>query len=145
MREFLRRRASGSASLSLIDCRAISATAYTPLASSTRPRTAWSGYPSTPFAYHSSASGHQTPTTDGEVSALLGGEYADKPVLKTFWSWRRVGVPKPWREALVDAERNESISARIMRAEGGLSVRGSERKKRWWGREEEEDRGCIIM
>jgi len=70
-----------------------------------------------------------------------------KAVLKTFWSWRRVGVPKGWREALADAERGvapskgeDTVWGRGVRP-GVVRRRGS-----WWTGEGEEERtNCVVM
>lgn len=47
--------------------------------------------------------------SDAETDCVLAGEYAPKPVLKTFWSWRRVGVPRGWKEELARAEREDKM------------------------------------
>ena len=134
MREFFNRRPH-TARLSLIDCRAITPAAYSSRASSTRPRAGKSGYDAVPFSYGSE-------------------EMEGKAVLKTFWSWRRVGVPKGWRDALTDADRpavatgdqreanrgGDGGGAKRVRAEGAR-IRGN-----WWVGEPDEESGrCVIM
>lgn len=128
MRDFLRRR-SATAQLSVIDCRAITLAAYSSLAPSTRPRKGWSSYASVPFGY------------DSQVN----GEMEGKAVLKTFWSWRRVRVPKGWREALGGAQwgarENDSL-----RDAGKNRVDGVRRRGSWrTGEEGEEGAGCVVM
>lgn len=65
--------------LNIQDCRAITSAAYFHLAAGTRPREAWEGSEALPFEY-----------VEKEKEGMI---------LKSFWSWRRVGVPPGWREA----------------------------------------------
>lgn len=110
MRDFLRRRGA-DARLSLVDCSGITSGAYATLAPITRPRASWSGPGAIPFDYH----------PDG-VTDMTEDDHNAQPVLKTFWSWRRVGVPLPWREARESAENAEKDH--IMRS-GRVSRHGS--------------------
>ncbi len=131
MREFIRRRPA-TAHLSVIDCRAITPAAYSPLAPSTRPREGWSGYPAVPFGYDSQAN----------------GEMEGKAVLKTFWSWRRVGVPKGWKEALTDSERGSKGIEGDNDGRAKARAEGPTRRGTWWMAEEGDDAGgsgCLIM
>ena len=77
------------------------------------------------------------------------GEREGKAVLKTFWSWRRVGVPKAWRESLADIGRDDEPETVGVDAGLGESKRPQGMKRRgsrWAGENGEEDRaGCIVM
>ncbi|ORY29110.1 hypothetical protein BCR39DRAFT_176746 [Naematelia encephala] len=129
MRDFLRRR-SAPASINMVDCRNIDSAEYNSIAHSTRPREGWQGYNATPFGY-------------GE------GDLAHQVVVKTYWSWRRVGVPKGWRESLADADKDPSGiavgSGRSTSARRAVMRRGAS----WWRilpEEEELSSGsCTIM
>jgi len=72
-----------------------------------------------------------------------------KPVLKTFWSWKRVAVPKQWREAIIDKEKVtvvvEEVGAGRTRSTSRAGV--VQRKGSWWRDEgEEAGRGaCVLM
>lgn len=116
MRAFLNRRGH-SAAINLVDCRAITTSAYSVLAPTTRSRNAWTGFAATPFGYEE--------------------DTVDKPVLKTFWSWRRVAVPRDWRDARQAGEikKDEPVAS------------NSRGKRKWWKTEEDwDDRGgCVIM
>jgi hypothetical protein len=73
-------------------------------------------------------------------------------VLKTFFSWRRVGVPPGWREALRAAEQGEDEEVQepdrarkriaMMRSASGSGRRGG-----WWRADDEFDErsSCAIM
>ncbi|WVO18220.1 hypothetical protein L204_105927 [Cryptococcus depauperatus] len=89
MLEFLSR--PSSIHLSLIDCRAITSSAYSLISPSTRARAGWRGWESVPFGY--------------DKDTELAPDQGMKIVLKTFWSWRRVVVPKGWKEMRNEAER----------------------------------------
>jgi F-box/leucine-rich repeat protein 2/20 len=147
MREFHHRRLGPSASISLVDCRAVSPAAYFDLASSSRPRMGFTGHAAVPFGYELSETG-----------------MSGRGVVKTFWSWKRVAPPKLWREALVDAEdqtgggkegsaesRRSSNTAwsgvNAGEGQGGGGVRGMRRRGSWWNgdRDEDDDRGCVVM
>ena len=135
MREFMRRRDGPGSSLSLVDCRAITPAAYSALAPMTRPRIGYDGWSAVPFSYG---------------AAEMPGP--GRPVLKTFWSWKRVGIPKVWKDARHDAENGlrpegnvkvASESSKMADRNGRRSRRGS-----WWRDEEgfgEERAGCLIM
>lgn len=135
MREFMRRR-SNQAALSLIDCRAITPTAYSQLAAATRPREGWTDYAAVPMRYED-------------------GDHADKAVLKTFWSWRRVGVGKGWRETLEDYERERRKGGQIeVNGHGSAGAGwGSEpvrwkRRPSWWTADQavvDERAGCVVQ
>ena len=131
MREFLRRRPA-TAQLSLIDCRAITPASYSTLAPTTRPRIGQTGYPFVPFGYESE----------------VNGEMESRAVLKTFWSWRRVAVPKGWKEMLSDAEKGkvEVDDHGVSSMARPVEVR---RKSSWWNERDEDDKaalaGCIVM
>ena len=116
MRGFLHRRGD-SAAINLVDCRAITASAYSALAPTTRSRNSWTGFAAVPFGYDT--------------------EIFDKPVLKTFWSWRRVAVPRDWRDARQagESKKDEPVAG------------NSRGKRKWWKAEEDwDDRaGCLIM
>ncbi|OXG10617.1 hypothetical protein C366_06628 [Cryptococcus neoformans Tu401-1] len=90
MREFLRHSSHPCSRLSIIDCHNVTSTAYTEIAASTRARQGWEGWAAVPFGY------------DKDV------EMAEKMVLKTFWGWKRVVVPKGWVEMRNEAETMES-------------------------------------
>ncbi|ODO11219.1 hypothetical protein I350_01823 [Cryptococcus amylolentus CBS 6273] len=92
--------------LSLIDCRSITSQAYAPLSPRTRPRQGWPGWQAVPFGYD--------PNGD-EMEE-------EKVVLKTFWSWRRVAVPKGWREVIKEAERVAEVEERKMKDVGAGAV-----------------------
>ena len=126
----MRRRDSPQSSLSLIDCRAITPAAYSSLAPSTRPRAGYTGWSATPFMYEEAEQ-----------------EESGRTILKTFWSWKRVGIPKGWREVRGNAERG---------MEGALSHHDAVRSGKWpvargrrgsWWRDDEMDEraGCVIM
>ncbi len=134
MREFCRRRSQASADISLIDCRAVTQMAYLSVSQSTRPRRGWTGYEAHPFHYSKD-----------------GTEYANIPVVKAFWSWKRVIVPRGWREMREDFGAKESLPA------AGLGDGKTTPKRRgsgasWWRPPEdapvnvEDERGsCRIM
>jgi F-box/leucine-rich repeat protein 2/20 len=109
MREFVKRR---SGSIQLLDCRGITPTGYNALASTTQPRHGWEGYAARPFQYDS-----------------IGGT-----VLKTFWSWKRVGVPPSWRAA---REQDHTLEP-VLRPQ-------AVRRRSWFRDDEFDDRGCTIM
>lgn len=98
MREFLRRRFSPEARISLVDCRAVTPAAYLPLSPMTRPRSAWEGHAALPFAYDDGSRIDRSEFPPRILPPAVG-EFADKPVLKTFWSWKRVAVVPLWRDA----------------------------------------------
>lgn len=81
----------------------------------------------------------------------MNGELEDKAVLKSFWSWRRVGVPKGWREALVDAEKGDSDKDKDVESgviDGAVAKRPDfvRRRGSWWVGEGDDGRGnCVIM
>lgn len=132
MREFYRRHAR-DASISLVDCRAITPVSYSHLSSSSRPRDGFSGYDAVPMGY-----------TDGELD--------DRVVIKVFWSWRRVGVAKGWRETLKDKEREIAESRAGSGSSSGAAGantptgRGA-RSKGWWKNDETYDdrAGCVVQ
>jgi F-box/leucine-rich repeat protein 2/20 len=75
-------------------------------------------------------------------------ELEQKVVIKVFWSWRRVGVSRGWREALKDKEREHADN------EGGESTafanrtRGRAGKgKGWWKKDDPYDdrAGCVVQ
>ncbi|WVQ81628.1 hypothetical protein IAT38_003752 [Cryptococcus sp. DSM 104549] len=138
LREF-HLHSSPDSSLSLIDCRSITQHAYSSLSPSTRPRSGWTGWAAAPFGYDK----------DVEMGGL--------PVVKTFFSWRRVVVPKEWREARAEAERiveEERNAGEEEEAEDpGVGDRkkrpklGRERRGTWWRSDDDfDDRaGCVVM
>ena len=129
MREFMRRRSSPEASLSLIDCRAITPAAYSTLAPSTRPRAGFGGWPATVFNYE-----------DVEMPE------SEKTVLKAFWSWKRVGVPKGWREVRANAQERPAFGSTGMEYGKGRWAGARNRRNSWWREDEADYRaGCVIM
>ncbi|WWD20969.1 hypothetical protein CI109_105448 [Kwoniella shandongensis] len=137
MRDFLRRRSSADASLCLIDCRSITPAAYASVAPSARPRQGWKGWSAVPFSY------------DKEI------ELSDKPVLKTFWSWKNAEPLKGWQQARNEAEGLASVVEGSSGEVGVDSTDGWEKKRRpgmgrrgsWWRTEDDlDDRaGCVVM
>ncbi|KAK8843493.1 hypothetical protein IAR55_007153 [Kwoniella newhampshirensis] len=138
MRDFLRRRSSADASLSLIDCRAITPAAYSSIAASSRARHGWTGWSAVPFSYNEET------------------ELDNRPVMKTFWSWKRVVIPRGWQETREEAEREsgkkeECCDNENKDGEDDLKVTkrrpAAGRRGSWWRNEEEfDDRaGCIVM
>ncbi|EIW66973.1 hypothetical protein M231_03927 [Tremella mesenterica] len=131
MREFLRQRPpSPRISLSLVDCRAITPSAYSSLAPISRSRRGFTGHAASVFAYDA--------------------ELVDKPVLKTFWSWRRVGVPRVWRDEREAAGRVLGSGTSSGAGDGGETERRRTRgKRKWWKAEEDWDDtgrgGCVVM
>lgn len=130
MREFYRRHAH-NASISLVDCRAITPVSYSHISSSSRPRDGFTGYPAIPMGYDE-------------------GELDDRVIVKVFWSWRRVGVAKGWRETLRDKEREyaESRASSASASPGTRTPVGrGGRGKGWWKNDETfDDRaGCVVQ
>lgn len=128
MREFHRRHRD-HASLSLVDCRAITPIAYSHLAPTSRPREGMAGYPFTPMMYEPA-------------------ELEEKVVIKVFWSWRRVGVPRGWREVLKAKER-EYEEARGGSGQGAAQMGGRRagKGKGWWKKDDPYDdrAGCVVQ
>jgi F-box/leucine-rich repeat protein 2/20 len=118
----MRRRDSPDSSLNLTDCRFVTPIAYNTLASATKPRNGWSGWVATPFGYVAS-----------EVARGKG-------VLKTFWSWRRVAVPRVWEEMRA-ASQNGAVEVNEQRP-----VLYKRRRNSWWREQDPlDDRGCVVM
>lgn len=79
------------------------------------------------------------------------GEIDKRVVIKVFWSWRRVGVVKGWREVLRDKEKEHAEHS----ARGGSGNAGTRapagrggRKRGWWKNDEpfDDDRaGCVVQ
>jgi len=75
-------------------------------------------------------------------------ELEQKVVIKVFWSWRRVGVAKGWRETLKDRER-EHTDARAGLSPGSSGTGGAKsgKGKGWWKKDDPfDDRaGCVVQ
>nr|KIR82944.1 hypothetical protein I308_06775 [Cryptococcus tetragattii IND107] len=115
MREFLRRRAYPCSRLSIIDCHNITQSAYAEIAASTRARQGWKGWAAVPFGY------------DNDV------EMAERMVLKTFWGWKRVVVPKGWTEMRNEAEKMESRKRARLEQDACGSVGENSNGSKWKG------------
>lgn len=77
------------------------------------------------------------------------GELDDRVIIKVFWSWRRVGVAKGWRETLKEKERDHAE----LRAGHGSGSIGSHnpsgrtgRGRGWWNNDETfDDRAACVV
>ena len=117
MREFQRHHPDDG-KLSLVDCRMISAADYLRVAGVSRPREGFSGYAAVPMGY--------SPLETHEMVTI-----------KAFWSWRRVVIPRGWRETLAEKERelaepDGQIGSASGRQGGGRVGRG-----RGWRRKDD--------
>lgn len=126
MKEWHRCHPGPESSISMIDC-SLSSEAYDKLAQKTRPRRGWHDYRGAPFRYTSV-------------------ELTERPVIRAFWAWRRVGVPLQWRHAREHGERElEQRQRRDMVP--SYDRYGSTRRASWWRNDDiDMERGaCIVM
>lgn len=142
LREWNRRRASGTSFISLLDCRRITQSSYGEVAGSSRPRDGWSDYSANVFEY-----------TEAEMRGT------GKGVVKTFWGWKRVSAPAEWRVAREDTiptpddvapEVGDERETTAMAGLGGRPEMGNRgRRGSWWSIDREDDdfhnRSCTIM
>ncbi|GMK56644.1 hypothetical protein CspeluHIS016_0304840 [Cutaneotrichosporon spelunceum] len=125
MNQWHRRHPGPESMISMIDC-SLSSEAYDRLAPKTRPRRGWSDYRGAPFRYASL-------------------ELTERPVMRAFWAWRRVGVPLQWRQA---REAGES-ELEQRRRDSVPSYDRYSRRPSWWATRNDDidmERGaCTIM
>ncbi|BEJ13655.1 hypothetical protein CspHIS471_0308290 [Cutaneotrichosporon sp. HIS471] len=125
MKEWHRRHPSPESVISMIDC-SLSSEAYDRLAPKTRPRRGWADYRGAPFRYTSL-------------------ELAERPVVRAFWAWRRVGVPLQWRQAREAGERELEQRQR----DSVPSYDRYARRPSWWATRNDDidmERGaCTVM
>ena len=116
----------------MTDCRAITAVEYLKVAGTSRPRDGFPGYAAIPMAYGSL-------------------DLQDLSIIKTFWSWRRVAIPKGWRETLKEKERELGQTERESRSSAGAGaqkvvVKGG-RGKGWRKKDDQYDAQglCVVQ
>lgn len=70
-----------------------------------------------------------------------------KVVIKAFWSWRRVTVPRGWRETLAEKERELAQSGTDAGMAGGQKGGRAGRGRGWRRKDDEYDaKGlCVIQ
>ncbi|KAL1410925.1 hypothetical protein Q8F55_001868 [Vanrija albida] len=108
------------AALCLVDCHRLTPEIYPEIQYKTRARAGWDNYQAVPFTY-----------SRAEAAAL--------PVIKTFWAWRKVAAPKPWRDAREHAEDKRRGSGEL------TGRRGSTPTRLWWRDVDEIERGACLV
>lgn len=126
MKAWHRRHPGPENTISMIDC-SLSSEAYDKLAQKSRPRRGWNDYRGAPFRYTSV-------------------ELMDRPVIRAFWAWRRVGVPLQWRHARERGER-ELEQQQHRDLVPSYDRYGGTRRASWWRNDDiDMERGaCVVM